>query len=59
MVKIATSWKPNDSGTATTPYAGYKVLLETTGRILLETGFFMLLEDTLITTKIPTQWSAN
>lgn len=57
--KVATQWRPPDSGTAAPDNFGFFVLLETGDYLLLETGDKMLLEDTIITEKEPVDWNDN
>lgn len=60
MVKTPTQWKmPSGSDTVTNANAGYFPLLETGSRILLETpaSSRVLLEDTVVTPKIPIAWA--
>lgn len=59
MTKNATVWR-TDSGydTLTTANAGFSLLLETGSRILSETAFKLLLEDTVATPKNASSWTS-
>lgn len=58
MAKLATQWKPSDSGTATAENAGYFLLQENGDYLLLETSDKFLLEDGVISVKNPTSWAS-
>ena len=57
MAKNATAWKPTDSGTSSPANDGYSILLESGDLLLQETSDYLLLNESVVTTKIPIYWT--
>lgn len=61
MVKIPALWKPQPSGTSTTPYVNGTLLIQNAvDSLLLQDGTsFLLLNESQVITKNPAIWNPN